>query len=81
MNRYDYENLLSKIKLLEIKSNRIQFEKEFLHNTKPLFFEFEKKKKWIIRFQAILLKEKETNVSLENAYSELEKLLNTKKKK
>ena len=80
INSFDYESLISKIRLLETKMKRIELEKDFLKDIKPVFYEFDNRKKWKNRFQKLLLEEKNTYFSLQDAYTELENLWEEEKK-
>ena len=64
-----------KIKLLELKIKKINITKEYLNITKPSIIEFQKKKKWTIKYKNNLKLEKRTIEELETAYIELEKIL------
>ena len=74
MNKFDYDSKISKIKLLEIKKEKIIFEKEYLDSIKPAFYERKKKKDWEEKRKIILNIEQETSNNILLAYQELEKL-------
>lgn len=74
MNKFDYENEIYNINLLEKKLKRIQFEKEYLFLIEPSFLEFKKRKKWHKQLNKILEEENINNHKLLIAYTNLEKL-------
>ena len=75
INKFDYQTLMLKIQLLELKIKKISITKEYLNITKPSIIEFKKKKKWTIKYKNNLKSEKKVIEELETAYMELEKIL------
>lgn len=74
MDKFDYENITNKIKILEIKIKRINLTKDYLTIIKPTPLNFKKRKIWNEKFKTLLKKEDTLYTSLQLAYQELEKL-------
>lgn len=81
MNKYDYDNMLSKIRLLEIKLKRIQYEKEYLGIFLCSILKGNRARNYFTRYQN-LLNEEEEEVSnhLDIEYENLGKILEKKRK-
>lgn len=75
MTKYDYENILEKIKILEIKTQRLTLEKIHLKQNIPSVLRYKKRKKWLIQYNHLINEEEITSLNLYKSYAELEKFL------
>ena len=73
MDKFHYESIISKIKLLELKIERIKLEKDYMYIIKPLIFSRRRNKIWTKKYNELLDEEKKSIELLENALRELEK--------
>ncbi len=80
MNKYDFNDIVIKIKLLELKLKRISFEKRHHNNLKYHAFSFKKRKKWIEKYNFLLEEEEISFANLYNAYEEFSQMMSLKKK-
>ena len=80
MNKYDYDNMLSKIRLLEIKLKRIQYEKEYLGIFLCSILKGNRDKNYFTRYQNLLNEEDEVGNDLDIEYENLGKILEKKRK-
>ena len=74
MDRFHYESIISKIRLLELKIERIKLEKDYMYIIKPLIFSRKRNKIWTKKYNELLDKEKKSTELLEDALRELEKM-------
>lgn len=74
MDRFRYESIISKIRLLELKIERIKLEKDYMYIIKPLMFSRRRNKVWTKKYNELLDKEKKSTELLEDALRELEKM-------
>lgn len=74
MDRFRYESIISKIRLLELKIKRIKLEKDYMYIIKPLIFSRKRNKIWTKKYNELLDKEKKSTELLEDALRELEKM-------
>lgn len=74
MDRFRYESIISKIRLLELKIERIKLEKDYMYIIKPLIFSRKRNKIWTKKYNELLDKEKKSTELLEDALRELEKM-------
>ncbi len=81
MNKYDYDNITSKIKILEIKFKRIQFQKKYLNVLRPSFLMISDWKNWQLKCDLLIQEEQMITDSLCQSYFELENFFMEKKKK
>ena len=80
MNKYDYDNMLSKIRLLEIKLKRIQYEKEYLGIFLYPILKSNRDRNYFTRYQNLLNEEEEVSNHLDIEYENLGKILEKKRK-
>ena len=80
MNKYDYDDMLSKIRLLEIKLKRIQYEKEYLSIFLCSILKSNRDRGYFIRYQNLLDEEEEVSNDLDIEYENLGKILEKKRK-
>ena len=74
MDRFRYESIISKIRLLELKIKRIKLEKDYMYIIKPLIFSRKRNKIWTKKYNELLDEEKKSTELLEDALRELEKI-------
>ena len=74
MDRFHYESIISKIRLLELKIKRIKLEKDYMYIIKPLIFSRKRNKIWTKKYNELLDEEKKSTELLEDALRELEKM-------
>ena len=74
MDRFRYESIISKIRLLELKIKRIKLEKDYMYIIKPLIFTRKRNKIWTKKYNELLDEEKKSTELLEDALRELEKM-------
>lgn len=74
MDRFRYESIISKIRLLELKIKRIKLEKDYMYIIKPLIFSRKRNKIWTKKYNELLDEEKKSAELLEDALRELEKM-------
>ena len=74
MDRFHYESIISKIRLLELKIERIKLEKDYMYIIKPLIFSRRRNKVWTKKYNELLDEEKKSAELLEDALRELEKM-------
>lgn len=74
MDRFRYESIISKIRLLELKIERIKLEKDYMYIIKPLMFSRRRNKVWTKKYNELLDEEKKSAELLEDALRELEKM-------
>ena len=74
MDRFRYESIISKIRLLELKIERIKLEKDYMYIIKPLMFIRRRNKIWTKKYNELLDEEKKSTELLEDALRELEKM-------
>lgn len=74
MDRFRYESIISKIRLLELKIERIKLEKDYMYIIKPLMFSRKRNKIWTKKYNELLDEEKKSTELLEDALRELEKM-------
>ncbi len=74
MDRFHYESIISKIRLLELKIERIKLEKDYMYIIKPLMFSHRRNKIWTKKYNKLLDEEKELIKHLEDALKELENI-------
>lgn len=74
MDRFRYESIISKIRLLELKIKRIKLEKDYMYIIKPLIFSRKRNKIWTKKYNELLDEEKKSTELLEDALRELEKM-------
>lgn len=74
MDRFRYESIISKIRLLELKIERIKLEKDYMYIIKPLIFSRKRNKIWTKKYNELLDEEKKSTELLEDALRELEKM-------
>lgn len=74
MDRFRYESIISKIRLLELKIERIKLEKDYMYIIKPLMFIRRRNKIWTKKYNELLNEEKESTELLEDALKELENI-------
>ena len=74
MDRFRYESIISKIRLLELKIERIKLEKDYMYIIKPLMFSRKRNKVWTKKYNELLDEEKKSTELLEDALRELEKM-------
>lgn len=74
MDRFHYESIISKIRLLELKIKRIKLEKDYMYIIKPLIFSRKRNKVWTKKYNELLDEEKKSTELLEDALRELEKM-------
>ena len=74
MNKYDYDNIVTKIKILELKLKRINFRKDLLEITKPSLLEFQKRKQWKNNLKDLLIQEEDITNYLLIEYENLDKI-------
>lgn len=74
MDRFRYESIISKIRLLELKIERIKLEKDYMYIIKPLMFSRRRNKVWTKKYNELLDEEKKSTELLEDALRELEKM-------
>lgn len=74
MDRFRYESIISKIRLLELKIERIKLEKDYMYIIKPLIFSRRRNKVWTKKYNELLDEEKKSAELLEDALRELEKM-------
>lgn len=74
MDRFHYESIISKIRLLELKIERIKLEKDYMYIIKPLMFSRRRNKVWTKKYNELLDEEKKSAELLEDALRELEKM-------
>ena len=72
MDKFHYESIISKIRLLELKIERIKLEKDYMYIIKPLMFSRRRNKIWTKKYNELLNEEKESTELLEDALKELE---------
>ena len=74
MDRFRYESIISKIRLLELKIERIKLEKDYMYIIKPLMFSRRRNKVWTKKYNELLDEEKKSAELLEDALRKLEKM-------
>ena len=74
MDRFRYESIISKIRLLELKIERIKLEKDYMYIIKPLMFIRRRNKIWTKKYNELLNEEKESTELLEDDLKELENI-------
>ena len=74
MDKFHYESIISKIRLLELKIERIKLEKDYMYIIKPLMFIRRRNKIWTKKYNELLNEEKESTELLEDALKELENI-------
>lgn len=74
MDKFHYESIISKIRLLELKIERIKLEKDYMYIIKPLMFSRRRNKIWTKKYNELLNEEKESTELLEDALKELENI-------
>ena len=74
MDKFHYESIISKIRLLELKIERIKLEKDYMYIIKPLIFSRRRNKVWTKKYNELLDEEKKSAELLEDALRELEKM-------
>ena len=74
MDKFHYESIISKIRLLELKIERIKLEKDYMYIIKPLMFSRRRNKVWTKKYNELLDEEKKSAELLEDALRELEKM-------
>lgn len=81
MNKYDYDNITSIIRMSEIKLKRIVLLKQHLLTIKPSFFSPKAEiSNWKKEWNALLKEEQLIQNTLYNAYTNLESVVPDKKK-
>ena len=74
MNKYDYDNIIMEINILELKLKKINFTIELLEIKKPPFFKIKKRKKWTNKINILLTQEEDITKHLLLKYEILEKI-------
>ena len=80
MDKYDYEDFVTKIKLLELKLKRIALEKEHHATLKEYGFSFQDKEKWNEKYNFLLEEEETAFEHLYTVYEDFEQMMSLKKK-
>lgn len=74
MNKFEYDNIITEIKILELKLKKISFAKDLLELKKPYFFNINKRKKWKNKIESLIIQEENITKHLLLEYEMLEKL-------
>lgn len=80
MNKYDYNDIITKIKILELKLKRNSMEKEHCTTLKKYSFSFKERKRWNEKYNLLREEEEVIFAHLYTVYDEFAQMISLKKK-
>lgn len=80
MNKFDYDDIVTKIKILELKLKRNSLEKEHYTTLKNYSFSLEERREWDEKYNLLVEEEETIFAHLYTVYEEFAQMMALKKK-